>query len=141
VRLQLEELLGGTSDERRLVVRDYFHEESSWHLPDALDALAQLSNDDLLVLRRVAATLHLEGGSADLDVSISPRGYRLLSRIPRLPDTVINAIVERFGSHQKILRASIEDLDDVEGVGATRAQAIKEGLSRLTEASILDRYS
>jgi diadenylate cyclase len=141
VRLQLEELLGGTSDERRLVVRDYFHEEAGWHLPDALDALSRLSNDDLLVLRRVAATLHLEGGSADLDVSISPRGYRLLSRIPRLPDAVITAIVERFGDLQKILRASIEDLDDVEGVGETRAQAIKEGLARLTEASILDRYS
>ena len=141
VRLQLEELLGGTGDERRLVVRDYFHEESEWHLPDALDALARLSNDDLLVLRRVAATLHLEGGSADLDVSISPRGYRLLSRIPRLPDSVITAIVERFGDLQKILRASIEDLDEVEGVGETRARPSLIAWARLTEASILDRYS
>ncbi len=141
VRLQLEELLGGIGDDRRLVVRDYFREEPGWKLPQALDALAALSNDDLLDLRRVAATLHLAGGVADLDSSMSPRGYRLLARIPRLPDPVVEAIVERFGSLQKILRASTDELDEVGGVGATRARAIKDGLSRLTEASILDRYA
>jgi len=84
--------------------------------------------------------LHLSGG-IDLDVSLQPRGYRLLSKIPRLPDLVIDKIVERFGNLQKIMRATIDDLDDVEGVGGTRARAIKDGLSRLAETSILDRYS
>ena len=70
-----------------------------------------------------------------------PRGYRLLSKIPRLPEGVIDRIVDRFGNLQKIMRATIDDLDDVEGVGETRARAIKEGLSRLAETSILDRYS
>jgi diadenylate cyclase len=141
VRLQLEELLGDVADERRLVVRDYFQEETSWHLSEALTALDELSTDDLLELRRVAATLHLGPGTPDLDESVSPRGYRLLSRIPRLPDAVVASIVERFGSLPKILRATTEDLDDVGGVGQTRARAIKDGLSRLTEASILDHYS
>ncbi len=48
--------------------------------------------------------------------------------------------MERFGNLQKIMRATIEDLDLVEGVGEARARAIKEGLSRLAETSILDRY-
>jgi diadenylate cyclase len=39
------------------------------------------------------------------------------------------------------MRATIDDLDEVEGVGGPRARAIKEGLSRLAETSILDRYS
>jgi diadenylate cyclase len=39
------------------------------------------------------------------------------------------------------MRASIDDLDDVKDVGDTRARAIKDGLSRLAETSILDRYS
>jgi diadenylate cyclase len=72
---------------------------------------------------------------------LSPRGYRLLSKVPRLPENVINRIVDRYGSLQKIMRATIDDLDEVEGVGETRARAIKEGLSRLAETSILDRYS
>ena len=33
------------------------------------------------------------------------------------------------------MRATIDDLDDVAGVGETRARAIKEGLSRLAETS------
>jgi diadenylate cyclase len=140
VRLQLEELMGGVEDDRRLVILDYFHEESSWHVADALEALAALDTDDLLDLKTVAAMLHLAPG-LDLDVSLQPRGFRLLAKIPRLPEGVIEKIVDRFGNLQKIMRATIDDLDDVEGVGEARARAIKEGLSRLAETSILDRYN
>ena len=84
--------------------------------------------------------LHLSG-STDLEVNLQPRGHRLLAKIPRLPDLVIDKIVDRFGNLQKIMRATIDDLDDVEGVGEARARAIKEGLSRLAESSILDRYN
>jgi diadenylate cyclase len=140
VRLQLEELMGGVEDDRRLVIQDYFQEEDAWRVGDALEALAELDTDDLLDLKIVASMLHLSGG-LDLDVSLQPRGYRLLSKIPRLPESVIDKIVGRFGNLQKIMRATIDDLDDVEGVGEARARAIKEGLSRLAETSILDRYN
>jgi diadenylate cyclase len=139
VRLQLEELMGGVEDDRRLVIQDYFHEDATWHLEQALTALSELDTDDLLDLKAVASMLHLADG-ADLEVSLQPRGYRLLAKIPRLPETVVDRIVERFGNLQKIMRATIDDLDDVEGVGEARARAIKEGLSRLAETSILDRY-
>jgi diadenylate cyclase len=141
VRLQLEELMGGVDDERRLVIQDYFHEDSAWHLDEALDALADLGTDDLLDLKTVGSMLHLPGGPVDLDDGLQPRGYRLLARIPRLPEPVVDRIVARFGNLQKIMRATIDDLDDVSGVGETRARAIKEGLSRLAESSILDRYA
>jgi len=76
----------------------------------------------------------------DLDLSVQPRGYRLLAKIPRLPEAVITNVVERFGDLQKIMRATISDLDEVDGVGTNRARAVKEGLARLAETSILDRY-
>jgi diadenylate cyclase len=141
VRLQLEELMGGVEDDRRLVIRDYFQEASDWHLGEALTALSELSTDDLLDLKQVAGTLHLSGTQTDLDLNMTPRGYRLLAKVPRLPESVIDNIVERFATLQKIMRATIDDLDDVKDVGGTRARAIKEGLSRLAETSILDRYS
>ncbi len=141
VRLQLEELMGGVEDDRRLVIQDYFHEDATWHLEEALTALADLDTEDLLDLKAVAAMLHIAGSGADLEMSLQPRGYRLLSKIPRLPESVIDHIVERFGNLQKIMRATIDDLDDVEGVGEARARAIKEGLTRLAESSILDRYN
>ncbi|CAN5131052.1 DNA integrity scanning diadenylate cyclase DisA [soil metagenome] len=139
VRLQLEELMGGVEDDRRFVIQDYFHEDSSWHVDQALGALAQLDTDDLLDLKTVASMLHL-GSGVDLDVSLQPRGYRLLSKVPRLPEPVVARLVGRFGNLQKLMRATIHDLDDVEGVGEIRARAVKEGLSRLAETSILDRY-
>src|SRR3954451_8907254 len=97
VRLQLEELMAGVEDERRLVIQDYFHEESDWHLGEAMLALSELSTDDLLDLKTVAAALHLPG-PGDLDLSLSPRGYRLLAKIPRLPEPIIDRIAEHFGN-------------------------------------------
>ena len=140
VRLQLDEIMEGVGDERRLVVRDYFREDAAWHLEEAMDGLAGIDTEDLLDLSTVADVLHLPA-EADLDAPLQPRGYRLLGRIPRLPETVIDHIVERFGNLSRIMRATIDDLDDVDGVGETRARAVKEGLTRLTSANILDRYS
>src|SRR3954452_9420554 len=131
VRLQLEEMMGGVEDDRRLVIKDYFQEADGRHLTEALAELAELGTDDLRDLKNVAGTLNLPGTPADLDMNVTPRGHRLLSKIPRLPETVIESIVDHFGNLQKIMRASIDDLDDVKDVGDTRARAIKEGLSRL----------
>jgi diadenylate cyclase len=140
VRLQLEDLLGGVADERRLVLADYLVLGNGPDASDALVHLSELDTDSLLDLKVVASSLGLLASSVDLDEAVQPRGYRLLHRVPRLPDAVIEAIVARFGSLHKILRATIEDLNDVEGVGTRRARAVKEGLSRITETSIFERY-
>lgn len=140
VELQLEELTGGVEEDRRLVCKDYFVESSDWVLEQVTNRLAELDDDDLLDLRQVAGLLHLPS-EMDLDSPLQPRGYRLLGKIPRLPETVAEKVVERFGQLPKIMRASISDLVEVEGVGEARARAIKDGLSRVAETSILDRYA
>jgi diadenylate cyclase len=38
------------------------------------------------------------------------------------------------------MRASLSELDAVDGIGESRARSIKEGLERLAESSI-DRYA
>jgi diadenylate cyclase len=141
ILLQLEELMGGVDDDRRYVIRDFSRATSPARVDDAIARLAELSTERLLDLKQVATLLDLIGEDGELDASVQPRGYRLLSKVPRLPDAVIGNIVDRFGSLHKIMRATVDDLDDVDGVGGTRARAIKEGLSRLAESSILDRYS
>jgi diadenylate cyclase len=141
VLLQLEELMGGLEDERHLVVEDYLVPAPDWTAVDALDRLASLSTDDLLDIKTVAWVLHVSTDAEGLDAGLQPRGYRLLSRIPRLPDVVIHRVVAHFGDLQKVMRASVEELDEVEGVGTGRAKAIKEGLAKLAESSILDRYN
>jgi diadenylate cyclase len=141
VLLQLEELMGGVDDDRRHVLKDYFQEKDTWHLEQALGTLGDLSTEELLDLKVVARVLNLPVGSGELDTGAQPKGYRLLSKIPRLPEAVIDQITEHFGNLQKVMRASTDDLDAVDGVGDTRARAIKEGLTRLAESSILDRYT
>jgi diadenylate cyclase len=139
VLLQLDELMGGVEDDRRLVAKDYYTHEADWELSDVLSRLARLDDETLLDLERVAEGLHLPS-SFDLETAVQPRGFRLLHKIPRLPELVSDHVVERFANLQKIMRASAADLTEVEGVGEVRARAIKEGLARLAETSILERY-
>lgn len=140
IKLQLDELMGGVEDDRTMVLRDYFREEHTWHLDEALEALAELGTEDLLDLKAVGSMLHLPDDMG-LDATLQPKGYRLLSRIPRLPMVVIESVVDHFGSLQKIMRATVDDLGEVSGVGEDRARTIKDGLARLAESSILERYT
>jgi diadenylate cyclase len=140
--LQLDELMAGVDQERELIVRDYMPPSGrrARKVEDVLSDLNALSATDLLDLAPIARVCGF-GTSADvLDAAVSPRGYRLLARVPRIPGTVIERLVEHFGSLQKLLAASIDDLQAVEGVGETRARSVREGLSRLAESSILERY-
>jgi diadenylate cyclase len=139
VRLQLEEMLAGVEQERRQILRDYLPTDPAWEVGDALGALSHLSTERLLDLSKVASVLHIGAPSSDVESALRPYGYRLLSKIPRLPDQVVRNIVDRYGGLQQVLRASIEDLDTVEGIEVAGAHFVKEGLARLAETSILDR--
>jgi len=139
VLLQLEELVGGVEEDRRLVAKDYFHASVDVELPSVMNGLAALDDESLLDPYAVAGVLNL-GPSVGIDSALQPRGFRLLHKIPRLPEAVSDHVVSRFANLQKIMRAGIADLTEVEGVGEVRARAIKEGLSRLAETSILERY-
>ena len=140
--LQLDELVAGVESDRHLVVRDYQPQtgRKARGLDAALNDLDQLSPADLLDLSTVARALGFTSSPELLDGAVSPRGYRLLARVPRLPEVVIERLVGHFGGLQKLLAASIDDLQAVEGVGEARARTIREGLSRLAESSILERY-
>lgn len=141
IMLQLDELLGGVYEDGRQVVRDYLGDNGESELSEALSGLAGYGTEELLDLKAIAEALRLSGDAVDLDRSVTPRGYRLLSKVPRLPESVVDNIVKRFGNLPKIMRATTDELEQVEGVGASRARAIKEGLARLAETSILERYS
>ncbi len=138
--LQLDELVTGVDPERELVVRDYLPNGRKSRKPaDVLAALEGLSASDLVDIASVARAVGLGTGD-HLDGAVTPRGYRLLAKVPRLPNTVVDRLVDHFGSLQKLLSAGIDDLQAVEGVGELRARSVREGLSRLAESSILERY-
>ena len=139
--LQLDELTGGLGPDRELVVRDYLEPGApEERVGDLLAALSQISTTDLIDLTSVAKILGYSVVGDALDAAVSPHGYRLLSKVPRLPGAIVERLVAHFGSLQKLLAAGLEDLMAVDGVGEGRARAVREGLSRLAESSILERY-
>ena len=139
--LQLDELIGGVGPDRELVIRDYLESAKRPSTVDqVLTDLAVLDSSELVDLNQVARVMGLTTGSESLDGAVSPRGFRLLTKIPRLPGAIVDRLVEHFDGLQKLLAAGIDDLMTVDGVGDQRARAVREGLSRLAESSILERY-
>jgi len=139
VLLQLEELMGGVADDRRLVVKDYFQPSSGYELDDALRLLSTLSTEQLLDLHETSAVLHL-GADVNSDTPLQPRGYRLLLKIPRLPEVVAERVVERFSGPEQDPAGGGRRPGAGRRIGEARARAIKDNLSRLAETSILERY-
>jgi diadenylate cyclase len=140
--LQLDELTTGSEHEREEFLRDYAPAHAGSPGPHAAltaDRLAGLTADELLDMASVAAAVR-QGTAEGLDQPVSPRGYRLLGRVPRLPPALADRLVEHFGDLQKLLSASVQDLRDVPGIDQAEASRIREGLSRLAESALLDRY-
>ncbi len=139
--LQLDELIGGIGPDRELVISDYLDQaKRALTVEEVLGELATLDPTELVDLGAVARVLGLTGAGESLDGAVSPRGLRLLHKVPRLPGAIIDRLVEHFDGLQKLLAAGIDDLMTVDGVGEQRARAVREGLSRLAESSILERY-
>jgi len=140
IRLQLDELIGDVPMERDAIVRDYHAVGAGPEASAALEKLHAFRYEDLIDFDRLTELLGYDRGVSPLDFSVSPRGYRVLSHIPRIPDAVIRRIVQDFGALDTVVRASQRDLEGVEGVGAVRAREIRAGLRRLQEHNLVDRY-
>jgi len=139
IKMQLEELIADTDQEGFLVIKDYIKTDEDRTLDSVLSEMTILSSEDLLELTNFSRLLGYGAGVSSLEQPVLSRGHRILSKIPRLPLPVIDNVVEVFGTLQNILTASIEELDEVEGIGEVRARSIKEGLRRLQQQIISDR--
>lgn len=140
VSMQLEELVANVAEEGALIIRDYLAAGETRAVDAVRDLMGGWESEDLLDLAGIARILGLGTTPSALENPVCPRGYRILRKIPRLPMPVIENLVNHFGTLQKVLRASIEELDEVEGIGEVRARAIKEGLRRLREQAMLERH-
>ncbi|OIJ17650.1 DNA integrity scanning protein DisA [Anaerobacillus alkalilacustris] len=139
ISMQLEELVSNIEKEAGLLIKDYIKDQNSdeQHI---LKQLKKLSNEELLEDQIIVKLL---GYSKNLNLSehtITPRGYRILHKIPRIPPLVVENLIDKFENITQIMRASIEELDEVEGIGEARARKIKEGLTRIQEQLFIDRH-
>ncbi len=140
IEMQLEETLVGTAADKTALVHDYLVEDGDEAFAQVLDRLGRLPHQDLLDFGRLAELLGHDRKLNTLDYPVSPRGYRILGRIPRLPRIVVSGIVRATGGLDELLAAGDGELEEIEGVGEIRAKDIREGLRRLQEINLVDRY-
>ncbi len=137
VKMQLDELLSNVEDETVLIIKDYcrFPEKGCREI---FGSLMRSYEEDLTDPMGIARSLGYGTSSSVLDQPAAPRGYRILQKVPRIPPQIIENLVNAFGDFTHIMQASIEELDEVEGIGEARARSIRNGLKRMQEQLILD---
>ena len=132
VEMQLEELLGGIEKEELFIVKDYGLVEGK--TPEELiEELSNLSYENLLKENNIAKILGYEIFESYDDVSVYPKGYRILNKIPRMPINITENLINEFKSFQHIIDADIEDLNKVDGIGEIRAKNIKSSIKRMKD--------
>jgi len=139
IRFQLEELMVGVTDDRRLLLRDYLNVDSM-SLAEAMDKLTELDDEELFDDSALASSLKLSKTPVDIDELMTPKGFRILNKLPRIHEALVERLVDEYGSLNRIIRADTDELANVHGVGEARAQALKQGTMRLVENSFFDRF-
>jgi len=140
ITMQAEELAVNVREDGMLLIQDYITGGQERATIKTIEMIGSWPAEDLLNLPMIARALGYTDSDRILDQHVSPRGYRLLNKIPRLPLPVIDKLLKKMGSLDRVLSATIEELDEVEGIGEVRARSIKEGLRRYQEQLNLERY-
>ena len=138
ISMQLEELVGGLEREELLIIKDYLGKGTNKTEDEALEEIIALPYEELLKASSIAKILGYENFDNYDEVGVYTRGYRILTKIPRVPNNIVENLVKSFKSFQHILAADIPELDEVEGIGEVRAKTIKQSLKRMQEQFVFD---
>lgn len=138
LEMQLEELVGDMEEEELLIIKDYMVKSRRKTPERILEQIADLSYDNLMNSQMVAKLLGYDQFDNYDEVGVYTKGYRLLNKVPRMPNNIVENLVKSFKSFQHIIDADIPELDDVEGIGEVRARTIKQSLKRMQEQFVFD---
>lgn len=138
IQMQLDELTAGVEQEELLLIKDYVIKKETL---EAFEEIKKLNYEDLLKDQNIAKALGMKEIDNYDDVTVYTRGYRILSKIPRMPASVVENIVRKFKSFQKLLAANIKQLNAVDGVGDIRAKTIVKSLKRMQEQFVFENMN
>ena len=138
VKMQLEELIENMPEEELLIVKDYIAPNKRITPEKVLEQIKSEMEIDIKDQNKIAKYLGYEIFENYEEIAVYPKGYRILNKIPRMPNVIVNNLVKNFKSFQHILAADIDQLDDVEGIGEVRARTIKQSLKRMEEQFVFD---
>ncbi len=139
MKMQLEEMLEDLPKQELLIIKDYKSQNKRLTPEKVIQAIRNKSKENSVIeLNQIAKILGYGAFDNYEEVSVYPRGYRILNKIPRMPNNIVENLVKNFKSFQHILAADIEELDEVEGIGEVRAMTIKQSLKRMQEQFMFD---
>ena len=138
VDIQLDELIGGLEKEEKLIIKDYIAPGKKRTMDKVFNQIIELDYSELMKQSIIARLLGYEDFDNYDEVAVYPKGYRILSKVPRMPSNIVENLVDSFKSFQHILAADIKSLDDVDGIGEVRARTIKQSLKRMQEQFLFD---
>ncbi|HZK43005.1 MAG TPA: DNA integrity scanning diadenylate cyclase DisA [Syntrophomonadaceae bacterium] len=137
VKMQLDEMIVHIEDEALYIIQDYNRNEEK-SADELLDTMLKAFEEDISDSVYLAKLLSLGTAASHLEQQVSPRGYRMLQKLPRIPAPIIHNLVDKFALLSHVLQATIEELDEVDGIGEVRAKSIKNGLKRMQEQLLLE---
>ena len=138
VKMQLEELIEDLPQEELLIIKDYIAPSRRLLPEKILQNIRLCSQNELIQSEIIARFLGYEQFDNYEEVAVYPKGYRILNKIPRMPNSIVTNLVKTFKSFQHILLADVDKLDEVEGIGEVRARTIKQSLRRMQEQFVFD---
>ena len=138
VQMQLDELIGGLEKEELLIIKDYIAPGKKRTPEKVMNEVMNLEYEDLMNVQEIAKILGYEIFDNYEEVGVYTKGYRILDKIPRMPNNIVENLIRKFKSFQHILSADIPELDEVDGIGEIRARTIKQSLKRMQEQFVFD---
>lgn len=139
LRMQIEELTSGLEKEEMLIIKDYINvKKNEKSVEKVYEEMIRLSYEDLMKPQIISRLLGYDINDGYGEKMVYTKGYRILNKIPRMPNNIVENLVKSFKSFQEILVADIPELDEVEGIGEVRARTIKQSLRRMQEQFVFD---
>ena len=122
ITIQIDSLESGVTSTLNLVLKDHLPGRKFRVTTKVLEEIANLSYQELNTIDYLGSIL----SKLPLDDISVPRGYRVLARLPDLPDNLHDSIVQKYKSLPKLLSAPTEKLYEIEGIGRNRAQQLRD---------------
>ena len=122
VLIQIDSLESGVTNTLNLVLKDHLPAKKYRNIAKAIDEISRQSYEELNDIDYLGSVL----GKLPLDDLSTPKGYRVLARLPNLPENLHDSIIQKFKSLPKLLSASPEKLYEIEGIGRGRAQQLRD---------------
>ena len=131
--MQTEELMANVASDFMDIVNDYKHPDNKLDADQIKVKVNSLTSDELLDLSRIAEFIGYKPEGNLKEINLQPRGFRILSDVRRLPQSIIINLIEKFGNLKSILDADVDQLSEVAGMGKARARSIYNRLKKYSE--------